>query len=156
MENRSLGGNTAVKENRKKALAGNDVRVKPDDWIRQLLWSTLNWFNNCLELQVERSCVELDKGDERGRLKVASNLFSLHDWVKHGPIYGDGKCWRQTRFMREDHEFHLGILNLRFLWKILVERSSRRMDDWIWHSEEESGLEIEVLLLSACKQGEWR
>lgn len=71
----------------------------------------------------------MDKGDERGRLKVASNLFSLHDWVKHGPIYGDGKCWRQTRFMREDHEFHLGILNLRFLWKILVERSSRKMDD---------------------------
>lgn len=31
--------------------------------------------------------------------------------------------------MREDHEYHLDMLNFRFIWKTLMEKSSRKMDD---------------------------
>lgn len=31
--------------------------------------------------------------------------------------------------MRGDGEFHLDVLNFRFVWKTCVEKSSRKMDD---------------------------
>lgn len=43
-----------------------------------------------------------------------------------------------------DHGFQEDMLNLRFLWKTLVERSSRKTKDCSWPSEEASGSEMEL------------
>ena len=53
----------------------------------------------------ELNCVELEKGNERGRQKVASNLSNLHDWVKCSLIYRDEKLWRHSSFVMETTSF---------------------------------------------------
>lgn len=76
----------------------------------------------------ELNCVELEKGNERGRQKVASNLSSnLHDWVKCSLIYRDEKLWRHSSFVMETTS-HSVIMNLRLL-KILVEGLNGKMND---------------------------